>query len=186
MDFWAIFWTIAATVIAAVVAEILLNRPKIVVPASEGWIESKQINTFAVKEYSTASSSYTEEELKTRDYYNVYGIQIRNDKFIFSGVNATITNATIKLWRSNGSPLTDWYGARLWGGRKNASNDPLFPREKINTWKVLGCDEDLDIVLAYNQENESAFYKFTIETHLQNNFMIYKDLFTGPMPFMGL
>ena len=167
---------IVGSVIAYVVGEMILNRPKITTPSLEGWEVIKQINTFAIRDYSTDTDYHVEKELKTRDYYKVYGIQIRNDKFVFSGVNAKLTNVTIKLWNSDGSPLTDWYDGRLWGGRKNAANDPLFPKERVSNEKEIGEGQELDIVIAYNQENEASFYKFTVETHLQDNFMIYKDL----------
>jgi hypothetical protein len=186
MEIFTIFWTVVATVIAGVLIEMILNRPKIAIPSLEGWTESKQINTFAVRDYSTDTDSRTEKEFKTRDYYNVYGIQIRNDKHIFSRINATITKATIKLWSSDGSAITDWYTARLWGGRSNASNEPLFPKKSVEHGRVIGYEEELDIVLAYNQENESYFYKFTVETHLQNNFKIYRDLLKEPLPIYGV
>ncbi|MBI5294525.1 MAG: hypothetical protein HY869_03540 [Chloroflexi bacterium] len=183
-----LFWIlgIVGTVIAYVVGEMIFNRPKIIISSSEGWKETKQVNTFVIRDHSTDTDSYTEKELKSRDYYNVYGIQIRNERFAFSGVNAKLTNVTIKLWDSDGSPLTDWYDGRLWGGRKNASNDPLFPRERVTNEKEIGEGQELDVVLAYNQENEQTFYKFTVETHLQNNFMIYKDLLKRKMPLYGV
>ncbi len=177
---------IVGSVVAYVVGEMIFNRPKITTPSLKGWEEIKQINTFKIRDYSTDSDSYTEKELKTRDYYKVYGIQIRNDKFVFSGVNAKLTNITIKLWNSDGSHLTDWYDGRLWGGRKNAANDPLFPGERVNNAKEIGEGQELDIVIAYNQENELPFYKFTIETHLQDNFMIYRDLLKTKPPIYGV
>jgi hypothetical protein len=189
MDTQPIFGIISALIITLFsvwVGEMILNRPKITIPSLEGWEATKQINTFAIMDYSTDTDYRVEKELKTRDYYKVYGIQIRNEKLLFSGVNAKITNVTIKLWESDGSLLADWYDGRLWGGRKNSANDPLFPKERVSNTKEIGEGQELDIVLAYNQENESSFYKFTIETHLQNNFMIYKDLLKNPMPIYGV
>ena len=177
---------IFGSVVADSVSELTLNRPKITIPSSEGWEELKQVNTYVERDYSTDSDYFVQEELKSRDYYRVYGIQIRNDKFVFSGVNAKLTNVTIKLWNSDGSALTEWYDGRFWGGRKNPANDPLFPKERINNEREIGEGQELDIVIAYNQENEAAFYKFTIETHLQDNFKVYKDLFRSALPLYGV
>ena len=117
MSVWCtIIVGIVTAIIAYVVGEMIINRPKITA-LSNGWMESKQVNTFLIRDYSTDTDYRVERELKTRDYYNVYGIQIKNEKRIISGVSASITRVTMKLWNSKGVAVTDWVGVRLWVDR---------------------------------------------------------------------
>jgi hypothetical protein len=182
MDIFAILWPIVTGAIILVAGAMFIDRPKITTPSLKGWKELKQINTYSFRDFSTDTDSFIEKELKTRDCYTVYGITIRNERWILRGVKAEISRATIRIWDSTGHAVTDGYGVRLWGGRKNAFNDPLFPRNRVSPSSEIGEGEELDLVICYNQENEAAYYMFTIETHLKNNFMIYKDQFKEPMP----
>ena len=186
MDLPTIISTIVTGVIVLWVGYILFDRPKITTPYPEGWVvEHKQVNTFREREHSTDIDSYPIKELKTQDYYTFYGITVRNEKWIFPRVEAKITKVNMKVWNSKYEPVTDTYDVRWWN-RKHAGIDPLFSGKRQNRDISIGEGEELDLVIAYNQENESDHFRFTIETPTFENFPVYKDKFRSPMPHYAI
>jgi hypothetical protein len=166
-----IFGSILAGLVVAVMGYLMLDRPRITTPYREGWkTDPKRVNTYSLPR-----------EVKTQDYYIFYGITIRNERRIIPAVEAKITKASLKIWNSKFQPVTDTYDVRWWN-RKHAAIDPLFSGKKHSESKTLGQGEEIDLVIAYNQENENDFYRFTIETPAFGNFPVYADKFRDPMP----
>lgn len=162
----------------------MLDRPHLVVPYSEGWVEPKPVNTYSDREYPSSTSSYIYREYRTKDHYKVYGITIRNEKMKIGRVEAKIHRAMIQMWNSKLESIGSKYPLRLWEGRFNSTVHPLFPGNNANVDepKVLGEGGELDLVIAYNEENTPQYYRFTTETHLEDNFLKYKDRFKDDMP----
>jgi hypothetical protein len=167
----------------------LFDRPKIMTPYSKGWkIEHKRINTFKNREFSSSSSSYVTPELATRDYYSFYGITIQNQRWVFRGVEAKISRATIMVWNSNHEAVTDRYLLRLWEDRTHPEVFPLFPKTKTDAGeaKTIGEGGTLDLVIAYNQENEANYYRFSVSSSAHDAFPAPRDLFKNPMPHYAI
>jgi hypothetical protein len=189
MDFWTVVWPFAIAVLAIVAGYIILDEPNIVTPYLDGWKEEhKGIGTFENEEYSTSSSTYVHRTQKTWDYFTVYGITIRNEKWFIGRPEAKITSATIKIWNSQFKSVTERYRIRLWENHKQSTMYPLFPGLDISAGegKTIGAGDELDLVIAYHQENEPIYYRFTIESHRQKTFPIYADRFKDPMPNYGI
>ena len=173
-----IFGSILAGLVVAVVVYLILDRPKITTPYREGWkTDPKQANTYKLREHS--------KELKTQDYYTFYGITIRNEKRIIPSVEAKITKVNMKVWNYECELVTDIYDVRWWN-RKHAGIDPLFSGKKQSKDITIGQGEELGLVIAYNQENETTFYRFTIETPTFQDFPVYADKFRDPMPHYAM
>ena len=161
--------SILGGLIVALVVFLVLDKPKITTPYSEGW------KTDPKKVYTS----------NTQDYYTFYGITIRNEKRIIPSVEARITRVTMKVWSHKFEPVTDVYHVRWWN-RIHAGIDPLFSGQKQQSNITIGQGEELDLVIAYNQENERRFFRFTLDTPTFREFPVYGDRFIDPMPHYAI
>lgn len=185
-----IFWTIVTAIIAGLVVYMILDKPRLVTPSKTGWVEKhKRINVYQNKEFSSDTDLYIERIVKSQNYYTIYGIRIRNDRnWKFGRAEANISSASIKMWNSKLIPVTDRYKLRLWEDHSQPETYPLFPKDKTvaGNKKTIGEGGTIDLVIAYNQENENNYYRFQVSTSAFGAFPAPRDLFKDPMPHFAV
>ena len=189
MEWVSIISTIVISLVVVWVGYMVFERPEITTPYLIGWkIDHKRVSTFIDKEYASSSSSYITRDLAAQDYYTFYGITIQNNRWIFRGVEAKISRATIRVWNSKHEAVTDKYLLRLWEDHTHPEVYPLFPKTKtdVGDGKSIGEGGTLDLVIAYNQENEPKYYRFSISSGAYEVFPPPKDLFEDPMPHYAI
>lgn len=190
MGICTIFWTIVTGIIIAVGAYMILERPKLIPESNIGWVENnKRINVYENLNYSSDTDLHVERKLKSQSYYTIYGIRIKNDKnWRFGRAEANNPSAKIKMWNSHLIPVSDKYEARLWKDHSQPEIYPLFPKNKdsINNIGAIGEGGTFDLVIAYNQENESNYYKFQASTSAFGAFPAQRDLIKPPFPYFAI
>ncbi len=175
---------------AAASIHAILDRPRISTLSKEGWkIDHKQVNTYKEREISSDTDFFTDKELRTRDYYSLYGITIQNKgRRLIGSAEVAVRRAAIRVWNSKGQQVADRYLLRLWEDRNHPEVYPLFPKNKTDVGKeiVLGQGGALDLPIAYNQENEPYYYRFTMSTSANDAFPSPRDQFVDAMPHYAI
>jgi len=190
MGLCTIIWTIITAIIAGLGLYMILDRPNITVPFQTGWqIDHKLINTYVNKEYSSSTDIFVNKKLKTRDYYTLYGIRIKNEKSgILGRAEAKIHSAKATVWNSNYELVFNNYALRLWENCEQPEVYPLLPKDKTSVGKsiVVADGNTFDIVIAYNQENESRYYRWQLSSGAYDSIPAPRDIFNNPMPHFAV